>query len=138
MKEKLLFAAHGGHCCGRHAAIIMQDHCLPIACSRRSFDEHGPAVEFGLHACWEATGNAEEFFEYLGIRAVYEPSNTDKLPDGWRPEGLYVYEASYDDDIEPSEDDDWSHLQEGELRRPTIEELEPLTRGLAPWNGVML
>jgi hypothetical protein len=40
MKEKLLFAALGGSYKGQHAAIVMQDHCLPIACSQKSYGEN--------------------------------------------------------------------------------------------------
>jgi len=140
--EKLLFAALGGSIGDKRAAIIMQDYCLPIACSHRSYDEKGPVVEFGIHACWEAHCNVEEFFVHLGIEGIKAPRNLAKLPEGWRPEGLYVYEVSYEEsEILPGGDygnDDWSQLENGELRRPTLEELEPLTRGLAPWNGVVL
>jgi len=135
----MLFAAHGGQFGGTRAAIIMQDHCLPIACSHWSYGAHRAVAAYGLHACWKATGAAEEFFEHLGIEGVREPSSTVGLPDGWRPEGLYVYEVSYDEsEVDPAADDDWEHLSGGTLRRPTVEELEPLTRGVAPWEGVVL
>lgn len=138
MKEKLLFAALGGSYKGQQAAIIMQDHCLPIACSHKSYGNNRAVSEFGLHACWEALTNVEEFFEYLGIEGIRDPSPTTK-PNGWRPEGLYVYEVEYDETaVDVDADDDWSHLEGGRLRRPTVEELEPLTRGFAPWGGVVL
>ena len=138
MKEKLLFVAYGGTYKGKRAAIIMQDHCLPIACSHKSYDEKGPLFEFGLHACWEAHSEVEEFFEHLDIEGILDRDPTKK-PSGWHPEGLYVYEVDYDEaEIETGEDDNWRHLQGGDLRRPTSEELEPLTRGLPPWDGVVL
>ena len=138
MKEKLLFAALGGSYEGQQAAIIMQDSCLPIACSCKSYGDNRAVAEYGIHACWEAHTNVEEFFEHLGIEAVQDPSPATK-PNGWRTEGLYVYEVSYDESaVNPDADDEWEHLEGGYLRRPTIEELEPLTQGFAPWNGVVL
>lgn len=138
MKEKLLFAALGGSYKGQQAAIIMQDHCLPIACSHKSYGNNRAVAEFGLHACWEAHANCEEFFEHLGIEGIRDPSPTTK-PKGWRPNGLYVYEVEYDEGaVDQDADDDWSHLEGGYLRRPTVEELKPLTEGFAPWEGVVL
>jgi hypothetical protein len=143
MKERLLFAALGGHYNGQRAAIIMQDHCLPIACSHKSYEkdptvDSSPVAEYGFRACWQAYLNAEEFFEYLGIDAILE-GNPSTKPTGWHPEGLYVYEVSYEEGlVAPDSDDDWSHLEGGTLRRPTAAELEPLTQGLAPWGGVVL
>jgi hypothetical protein len=141
MKEKLLFAALGGSYKGQQAAIIMQDHCLPIACSHGSWagqDGDRPHAEAGIYALWEATGDAEEFFEHLGIEGIHDPSPATK-PNGWRPEGLYVYEVEYDEGVvDQDADDDWSHLEGGHLRRPTLEELAPLTEGFAPWGGVVL
>ena len=134
-----MFCAHGGQYDGRRAAIIMQNHCIPIACSHWSYGERRAVAEFGIHACWEACMDVEDFFAHLGIEAVREPSSTVGLPDGWRPEGLYVYEIEYDEaGIDPSADEDWSHLAGGELRRPTIREVKPLTQGLAPWEGTVL
>jgi len=138
IKEKLLFAALGGSYKGQQAAIIMQDHCLPIACSHKSYGDNRAVAEFGLHACWEAHCNAEEFFAHLGIESIRDPSPSTK-PNGWRPEGLYVYEVSYDESaVNPDADDEWPHLEGGHLRRPTADELEPLTLGFAPWGGVVL
>lgn len=139
MKEKLLFAALGGSYAGRRAAIIMQDHCLPIACSHKSYGDARATAEFGLHACWEAHTNVEEFFEHLKIEGIKEPNSVVGLPAGWRPEGLYVYEVAYaETEIDGDADDDWCHLAGGTLRRPTADELEPLTLGKAPWGGVVL
>jgi hypothetical protein len=138
VKEKLLFAALGGTYMGQQAAIIMQDHCLPIACSHKSYGNNRAVAEFGLHACWEAHTNVEEFFEHLDIEGIRDPSPTTK-PNGWRPEGLYVYEVNYDEStVDQEADDDWTHLVGGSLRRPTTEELEPLTQGFAPWGGHVL
>jgi len=76
MKEKLLFAAHGGTYKGHRAAIIMQEHCLPIACSHRSI-----VAEVGLHACWEAHADTEEFFAHLCIDGIRDTGPETK-PDG--------------------------------------------------------
>ena len=134
--EKLLFAAHGGTIGDEQGAVIMQDHCLPIACSHKTYDEEGGDLEGGIHSCWESSDDVEVFFDHLGIDGITRygcpgiPFKDCKL------EGLWVYEASYDE----SEIDFnyWSHLKGGALRRPTVEELRPLTEGLAPWDGVVL
>jgi len=134
--EKLLFAVHVGTVGSRLAGIIMQNHCLPIACSHPSWRENGndgPTSEAGLHALWEATADVEQFFEGFGQTGGIE-TMTDE-----RPGGLWVYEVSYHDHEVTDEDDgEWTWLCGGELRRPTLEELEPLTRGEAPWAGVTL
>jgi len=127
--EKLLFAAHGGTNASKRAAIIMHDHCLPIACSYAN-------IGFGLFDCWNSITDVETFFELLGIIAIFAPDKSDKLPVGWEPEGLYVYVVTYNE--RRFQGDGWAHLKGGTLRRPTIDELEPMTRGLAPWGGVVL
>ena len=143
--EKLLFAVHVGSVGSRLAGIIMQNHCLPIACSHPSWRKNGkdgPTSEAGLHALWEATADVEQFFGGfgqtggIGEKYYYRYTMTDEGPGG-----LWVYEVSYHDhevtDIRWS-DGEWSWLCGGELRRPTVEEMEPLTRGEAPWAGVTL
>jgi len=145
--EKLLFAVHEGTVGHNRAGIIMQDHCLPLACSHRSYPGHGGAAsEAGIYACWEATGDVEEFFSALGIGPGIEngPGEANRyIPP---PNGLYVYTVEYDPDADEWQEimmsdnraDEWPWLEGGTLRRPTAEELEPLTRGEAPWGGVVL
>lgn len=139
MKEKLLFAALSGYHMGQDAAVIMSDRCLPIACSHSAVEGIGIQISLsGFHACWESYADAVEFFNCLGIEAI-RAGNEDTKPAGWKPEGLYVYEVSYEEeDVDQDCLEDWSHLMNGKLRRPTIDELEPLTRGLAPWDGLVL
>jgi hypothetical protein len=140
--EKLLFAVHEGSVGNRRAGIIMSEHCLPIACSHGSWkgkDGDLPHAEAGICACWESLTNAEEFFAALGFGSGIEAG----YGSGERPNGLYVYEVEYDDegempDYEDLGDDEWPWLEGGTLRRPTVDELEPLTRGEAPWKGVVL
>jgi len=145
MLEKLLFAVHMGQVSGRPAGIIMAGHCLPIACSHSSYDGHGaPVAEDGIYACWESTTDADEFFGLggiglgEGIKAPRRPSVPDHP--GVRPSGLYVYEVEYPESsvVEEEDMEDWPWLMGGALRRPTAEELEPLSRGQAPWGGVVL
>jgi len=143
MKEKLLFAVHLGLVGDRPAGIIMQNHCLPIAFSHASWegDDGRVHAEAGFAACWEATADVEEFFAYLGLSSIenglLRPGSKDV-----RPNGMHVYEVEYDEEgVSDDEDDEefwWVHLSGGTLRRPTAEELEPLTRGQAPWGGMVL
>jgi len=132
--EKLLFAVHLGSVGSHNAGIIMSEHCLPIACSHSSWDGHGvPHVADGFCALWEATGNVEEFFELLGFGPGIESGMGSKE----KPNGLYVFEVTYETG-EVQDNECWTHLQDGELRRPLMAELEPLTRGEAPWGGAVL
>lgn len=132
--EKLLFAVHRGTVSGRPAGIVGQNHALPLACSHHSWKDNPqniPYTEAGFFSLWEATGDVEEFFEHVGLSSI-ETHRDDN------PQGLYVYTVNY---VPPGDDDDdesWDHLADGELRRPTIEELNPLVHGKAPWNGVVL
>lgn len=141
--EKLLFAVHEGSVGHNRVGIIMTGHCLPIACSHGSWDGCGGAhVESGIYACWEFLTDVEQFFTIAlglgdGIESGYGSSD--------KPNGLYVYEVDYDPDDsafmihdDSATDDMWPWLKGGTLRRPTAEELEPLTRGKAPWGGVVL
>lgn len=154
IKEKLLFAVHAGSVSGHRVGIItgdpaidtsMQNHCLPIACSHGSWagkDDDRLHAEAGICVCWESLTDVEEFFAALGFGDGIEggPGATEC------PNGLYVYTVEYDPDatewqeIMVSDDraDEWPWLEGGTLRRPTAEELEPLTRGEAPWGGVVL
>jgi hypothetical protein len=87
-------------------------------------------AEDGFYSFWEATADVEDFFGALGINHIRQVSEEN-------PSGLWVYEVSYDDPDDTNMDDtEW--LCGGSLRRPTVEELEPLTRGEAPWGGVVL
>lgn len=146
IKEKLLFAVHEGSVGSRRAGIIMQDHCLPIACSHGSWasnDGDRPHVEAGICACWEAANDVEEFFAVLGIGPGIEEGPGEANRHRPTPNGLWVYTVEYDTgtelpDYEGLGDDEWPWLAGGTLRRPTAEELEPLTRGQAPWGGVVL
>ena len=144
--EKLLFAVHRGISnSSRPIGLIMENHCLPIACSHGSWSGCGsPYSEVGLYACWEYASGVEHFFQdLLGFGSGIEGGpGTDE-----KPNGVYVYEVSYElssvvkcDDCGDDENESiwWEHLQGGTLRRPTIEELEPLTRGQAPWGGVVI
>lgn len=136
--EDLLFAVHSGSVSGHRAGIIMAGHCLPIACSHASWSGAGTLwTEYGIKACWESCGDVEEFFEYLGLTPGISGGCAEEDRD---PQGLYVYTVSYDEQAAASieADDDWDHLRGGELRRPYDFELEPLTRGCAPWDGVVL
>jgi hypothetical protein len=140
MKEKLLFAVHLGSVGDRLAGIIIQNHCLPIACSHASWaGKNGdlPYTETGIAACWEATADVEEFFTYLDLASInnglLRPGDEDV-----RPNGLHVYEVEYNEESVSDNEEFWLHLSGGTLRRPTTEELEPLTRGQAPWGGLVL
>ena len=115
--EKLLLVAHGGTYQRDRVAIFMSDHCLPIACS---------------HPSW-----SREYFQALGFECIRQPENMKKPHKDWKPEGLYVYEVSYEEE-DIYDDESWEHLKNGNFRRPTIEELEPLTKGLPPWNGIVI
>lgn len=121
IKEKLLFAVH-----------LEGGYCFPLACSHSSWQNNGcPESEIGFSALWVFTGrDVEEFFvDYLNL---YEGVGSSE-----KPNGLYVYEVEYDDTDISDNDESWEWLQGGTLRRPTIEELKPLTRGEAPWKGVV-
>ena len=133
IQEKLLFAVHKGTVSGRSAGIIMNDHCLPIACSHVSYDnkKESPVAEFGFHALWESTANPEEFFGLLNL------SNIEGGPGEEDLNGLYVYTVEYEYATpDPEDDEDWEHLTGGDLRRPELPELEPFVYGKAPWDGV--
>lgn len=135
-RERLLFAVHTGLVNGRRAGIIMEGHSLPLACSHSSED-----APDGIMACWESTVDVEMFFhEGLGLSDGIEvPYGSHP---GNRPQGLYVYGVEYTEaDVEEGEDapeDEWPWLHGGELRRPTMEKLEPLAWGRAPWSGRVL
>jgi hypothetical protein len=123
--EKLLFAVHRGTVAGEPAGIIMEGHCLPLACSHSSWEGTGaPVAEDGIYALWEATGDVEEFFGELGITHIRQ------INDFMEPNGLLVYEVSYDAEM--------PLLRYGDVRRPTPDELAPLSHGGAPWGGVVL
>ncbi len=113
IKEKLLFVVHGGTIGDRRAGIIMQDHCLPIACSHRSYPGHGgAAAEAGICALWESMCEVEAFFAALGIGPGIEagPGVGGQYNP---PNGLYVYTIEYDagadggPDYEDLADDEW-------------------------------
>jgi hypothetical protein len=126
--EKLLFVCHGGSVGNQPAGILIDGHCLPIAFSHDSWvegDRGEMKAEDGLMALWESTIDVEDFFETLGIGN----------PEGG---GLWIYEVSYDEATIDADDEDMPWLEGGSLRRPTVEELEPLARGEAPWGGVVL
>lgn len=133
--EHLLFAVHEGTVSGRAAAILLNDHCLPIACSHSGYrgNKYGaPVAEFGFHALWESTTNPEEFFGLLHLFNLEAP--LEKFPNG-----LWVYTVEYAYETpDPEDDEDWEHLTGGDLRRPKLAELDPLALGAAPWHGVVL
>lgn len=135
--ERLLFVVHRGVISGRYGAIIGQNHCLPIACSHSSHVNEriapkAPIAEAGFHALWEFTMDVEEFFARLGMDGIEH--NGDPTVNG-----LYVLEVEYDEnEIDMEDEEGWGHLYGGDLRRPTLAELEPLTQGRAPWGGVAL
>jgi len=135
IREYLLFAVHGGTVSGRPCGLIGSDHALPIACSHHSWEENPDGVEStecGFYALWESCCDVETFFEHLFLSSI------EGGPEGEKPNGLYVYSVLYDNEELDDEDDEaWEHLQGGELRRPTVEELNPLVHGLAPFDGVV-
>jgi hypothetical protein len=111
----------------------MAGHCLPIACSHSSWDGYGaPVADNGIYALWESCGDTEEFFGLLGIRSV---SSCDD--ESSNPNGLWVYEVTYDDLDTDVDSPDVPWLEGGKLRRPTIEELRPLAAGKPPWDGLV-
>jgi len=134
MQERLLFACHLGSRGDRLVGILMQDHCLPIACSHKSWrkdGEAGPVSDSGFHALWEGTACVEEFFEALYLMTVEGGPGADDPHNG-----LWVYEVEYlEDEVEP---EGWDHLQGGILRRPTTDEITNLAQGIPPWGGVIL
>ncbi len=140
IKERLLFAIHADHFNrefeSRLVGLLMRDTCLPIACShewRTSSDEATMVCEYGFHALWETTAEVALFFEGFG-----QTWSIDCLGDN--PGGLWVYEVTYDEDRDVTNDDEggWHWLCGGTFRRPTFEELEPMTSGRAPWGGITL
>ena len=133
MKEYLLFAVHRGTVSNRPAGILMQNHCLPLACSHTDWDgntEDIPVAIDGFFALWQSVCDVEEFFEALGISSI------EGGPGEKHPQGLYVYEVKYDPvDV----GDAFDHLCDGVLRRPEIDEVTAFTQsGAAPWNGLVL
>jgi len=129
--EQLLFAVHKGFVSSRPAGIIGSDHCLPIACSHHSWEDNPdkiPYAEYGFYALWESSLNVEAFFESIYLH---------NIEGGKNPNGLYVYTVSYDPKEVVDDSENWEHLQGGDLRRPTQEELLPLTEDKAPWSGVV-
>lgn len=139
INEKLLFACQLGRIGDRLAGVIMDGTCLPIACSHASWagkDGTLPYIESGIASAWEATGDIERLFgdDVLGLMpGIQVIGGTDA-----KPNGLYVYEVEYDESAIDEDSEVWEHLQGGTIRRPTTDELEPLTRGQAPWDGVVL
>lgn len=133
ISEKLLFACQIGTVGGHLSGLVQSGSALPIAVSTK--EEDAPD---GLSALWGAYMDVDEFFEALGLNGCIRSGFGVEE----RPGGLYVYEIDYyaEDVATVTIDgpDDWSHLQGGELRRPTVEELEPLTRGKSPWGGEVL
>lgn len=131
--EYLLFAVHAATVSNRPAGVLVDDHCLPIACSHASHDAAGAkeTAKFGFHALWESAYNPEEFFGWLNLHNIEVP--------GAMPNGLWVYTVEYEYATpDPEDDEDWEHLTGGELRRPALDELEPFTQGQAPWGGKVL
>lgn len=121
--EYLLLAAHEGSVGSQRAAIIMRDHCLPIALSHNSEQR-----ESGIHACWESYCDVEDFFGALGIDNICRGMGDADPQVG----GLFVYALRY---VEPAGASDWEHLLGGEIRRPSGVELLRMSRGEAPWEG---
>lgn len=137
IQEKLLFVAHRGQVGGHPAGILISNHCLPVAVSHVSEEGLGaPVAESGIMAAWESCTDVDEFFrEILDMDGVLRvPGETGYLC------GLWVYETEYDSEMVDDEDayGEWEWLQGGDVRRPTPEELEPLTRGGDPWGGRVL
>ena len=133
--EKLLFAVHRGTVGDRPAGITMDGYCLPIACSHVSWEKQdSPVADQGIDSLWGSCSDTEEFFSLLGINHV---RSFDSLGNALQePQGLWVYEVTYDDaDTEDTLETPW--LEGGELRRPTPEEILPLTEGKAPWGGMV-
>jgi hypothetical protein len=136
--EKLLLALHRGSVGSHPAGIYMNNHCLPIAVSHPSWrpedGEDSQTAEAGLHALWEAVTDPEEFFESIGQRGGLQTFDDDDPPNG-----LWVYEVSYHmHEVHDEDDGEWTWLCCGTFRRPTPDELAPLSRGEAPWGGMVL
>jgi hypothetical protein len=73
--------------------LVMSGYALPIA-----FRDTGDCEDDGFRSCWEATGDADEFFEAIRIENQNSP-------------GLYYVKASFDVDDDVSEDgEDWEHI----------------------------
>ena len=143
VNEHLLFVAHEGSVGSQRAAIIMHNHCLPIAVSHSSEQR-----DDGIMACWESSCDVEEFFAAINIVNVCRGmDDTDPLVSG-----LFVYAVQYvvpmhgptrpidmsnedRDEDDPENDDGWEHLRGGEIRRPSGVELLRLAQGEPPWDG---
>ncbi len=94
----------------------MDDTALPIASSG------DPESEDGFNAAWGSVMNVDDFLNgYCGLH---------KAPEN----GLWVYEVYFrEGDIDAGEG--FSHLRNGTLRRPTIDELSRLAINQPPWKG---
>lgn len=116
MNEKLLFSCCRGTISGHKCGIIIDDSALPIASSG------DPKNEDGFYAAWGAIMDVEDFFNgYCGLQSA--PEN-----------GLWVYEVEFfEKDVDA--ECEFSHLRNGKLRRPTVEELSMLVENLSPWEG---
>jgi len=134
--EKLLLVLHRGTVTSKPAGLFMNNHCLPVACSPPSWrrkGEEGSTSPDGLHALWESTCDVEDFFEKIGQTGGLQTF------DGEPPNGLWVYEVNFDlSEVTDDCDEEWEWLCGGTFRRPTLSELEPLTVGKPPWNGILL
>ena len=129
--ERMLLAVHAGYVGGWRMGIIMTNHLLPIACSHGFEDEDIPLAEDGLLAVWESCADVEEYARFLDWgEGIQTPDDC--------PSGLLVYEVSYCPEAYDLDSEDSEWLQDGTFRRPTVDELVPLTRGEAPWGGKVL
>lgn len=143
IEEKLLFTCHIGTVGGRLAGLLIEGSCLPIACSHTDDTRKDKSSEDGFASLWGGTMDVEEFFTAIGLASYGNSGIFPGQGSKERPSGLYVYEVTYSttevktENIDEDEDnaDLWNHLQGGELRRPTMDELEPLSRGMSPWDG---
>lgn len=132
LTEHLMFVVHLGSVgCGvRKAGIVGMNSSLPIACSHASHESRSKnVIEYGFYALWESVMDVEEFFEHLLFSSIVGGEDN--------PNGLYVYSVTYDSEEVCNDVVEWEYLQGGDLRRPTIEELECFARSEAPWGGVV-
>jgi hypothetical protein len=124
MVERILFGLGNGMYGGHRGGVVMDGECMGLA-----VDPHCDSSEYGLHSALEDAGSFVEFMEErIGVKGI-------RSTDGDPGSGLWVYEIAVDQNhVDP---DEWTHLRQGKLRRPSPDELDFVSGGIPPigWSG---